>query len=367
MMNKLLCLIVSMLFLGVTSVFAGAPANYGLVWSDEFTTGPINTNDWTYDVGTGPQGDGWGNFEQEFYTNGTNFQIDSGYGKLIAKKESFSGSNYTSCRMNTKGKKAFKYGYFEAKLRAPTGNGLWTAVWTLGADADGVGWPSQGEIELYEQRTGSVKHGGTTGDNCFIQTCHYAKTYGAPWSSSLTTYNAQQTNYTECLCRTFHTYAILWDSLGYTFYFDDKKSWQSPDINQPNNFKSFHQPHFLIANIAIGGNYTLLDGGLVDNSIFPQTMAIDYIRVYQKGATQAKPGEHQSTLENFSLVNQASATLKVFSLKGELVADLTDNLRAMKGGENAVRKSMCGLGRGAYVVRCMDDNRTISQKVVITK
>jgi beta-glucanase (GH16 family) len=269
--------------------------------------------------------------------------------------------------MNTKGKREFKYGYFEVKLRAPKGNGLWTAFWTLGADADGVGWPSQGEIELYEQRTGSVKHplNGTVGDNCFIQTCHFAKTYGAPWTPDLTSYNAKQTNHTECLCNAFHTYSILWDSLGFTYYFDDKNVWQYTNINQPNNFKSFHQPHFLIANIAIGGNYTSLDGGFVDDNIFPQTMAIDYIRVYQKGViTQAKPGEHQSTLENLSLVNHASATLKVFSLKGELVADLTNNLRAMKGDGNAVQKSMCGLGRGAYVVRLIENGKTMSQKFV---
>ena len=120
--------------------------------------------------------------------------------------------------------------------------------------------------------------------------------------------------------------------------------------------------------MAVGGDYQALDGGYIDNSIFPQEMAIDYIRVYQKGIiTQVNPQEKQNTLENISLLNRSTATLKVFSLKGELVADLTDNLRAMKTSVNAVQKSLGRLSRGAYVVRCIDNDRTIAEKVVIER
>lgn len=368
-MNKVLCLVVSILFLGAAAgnIFAAAvtlpPAGYGLAWSDEFTESKVDTTVWSFDVGNGVQG--WGNSELEYYTNGANITFDSGYAKLWAKHESMGGYNYTSCRMNTKGKKEFKYGYFEVKLRTAKGNGLWNAFWTLGGNMDTIGWPSCGEIELYEQRTGSVQHGGTAGDNCFIQTCHYGTTYSNPSTPS---FNAHQTNYSSCLCNAFHTYSILWDSLGYTYYFDGNQTWTSPDINASYNFKSFHQPHFFIANMAVGGNYQAQDGGTVDNSIFPQQMAIDYIRVYQKGVvTQVNPQQKQTTLENISLVNQATATLKVFSLKGELVADLTEGLRAMKTGVNAVQKSLGRLSRGAYVVRCIDNNRTIAEKVVIER
>jgi beta-glucanase (GH16 family) len=363
MMNRLGCLIVTILFLGISSVFAAVPTGYGLVWSDEFNGTSVDTANWNFDVGNGVNG--WGNAEQEYYTNGANFTIDSGYGKLWAKRESMGAQSYTSCRMNTKGKKEFKYGYFEVKIRTAKGNGLWNAFWTLGGNIDTITWPACGEVELYEQRTGSVQHAGTAGDNCFIQTCHYGATYN---SLATAVYNAHQTNTSTCLCNAFHTYSILWDSLGITYYFDGTQVWTSPSINMSNNFKSFHQPHFLIANMAVGGNYQAMDGGIIDNGIFPQQMAIDYIRVYQKGViTQANPQEKQNKLENVTLVNQAAATLKVFSLKGELLADLTDNLRAMKTGENAVRKSMSRLARGAYVVRCTDNNITIAEKVVIER
>ena len=363
-MNRLGCLIVTILFLGISSVFAAVPTGYGLVWSDEFTESKVDTTVWSFDVGNGTNG--WGNQEMEYYTNSTNFTIDSGYGKLWAKHESMGGFNYTSCRMNTKGKKEFKYGYFEVKIRTAKGNGLWNAFWTLGGNIDTIPWPACGEVELYEQRTGAVQHGGDAGDNCFIQTCHYGATYG-PGATAM--YNAHQTNTTSCLCNAFHTYSILWDSLGITYYFDGTQTWTSPDINQSNNKGSFHQPHFFIANMAVGGNYQALDGGTVDNSIFPQQMAIDYIRVYQKGViTQAKPQEKQSSAEQIALANGSTASLKAFSLKGELVADITRDFRSSKaGGENALQASVNRLARGAYVIRCIDNSKTLFQRVVVSR
>lgn len=358
------------LFLAVFFVVVGTshsapPAGYGLVWSDEFSESAVDTTVWNFDVGNGVNG--WGNQELEYYTNGANFTIDSGYGKLWAKHESMGGLNYTSCRMNTKGKKEFKYGYFEVKLRTAKGNGLWNAFWTLGGNIDTITWPACGEVELYEQRTGAVKHGGDAGDDCFIQTCHYGASYT---QLAAAVYNSHQTNTTSCLCSAFHTYSILWDSLGITYYFDGTQTWTSPSINQSNNFKSFHQPHFFIANMAVGGNYQAQDGGTVDNSIFPQQMAIDYIRVYQKGViTSAAPASGREEPRSALIVaNPSRAKLCVYDVSGRLLADLTARVRALKAGEIATKAIGSQYFNGACIVRFDNGaNEAIVQKHVVAR
>jgi len=354
------------------SAFAGPPAGYNLAWSDEFDKTSVDTNNWIFEVGTGPQHDGWGNNELEYYTNGANFSDSGGYGCLVTKKESaLENRGYTSCRMVTRGKQSFKYGYFEVRIKAASGNGLWPAFWTLGVDVDNVGWPAQGEVELYEQRTGAFPRqlppaASSPGDNCFVQTCHYAATY-APWYAGIAVYNTNQTNYTDGLYKAFHTYAILWDSLGFTYYFDGTQTWQYTDINKTNNVKSFHQPHYFIANIAVGGAYQGQNGAPFDANIFPQTMYIDYIRVYQKGfITGANVKPNAETKMSISLVNPTSATMKIYDVNGALVADLSSKVHAMRVGANAFAGIQSNLKPGAYVAALNDNGRVQSKKLLVS-
>jgi beta-glucanase (GH16 family) len=346
------------LFLCATILRAAPPSGYGLIWSDEFDAGTTaNTSNWTFDVGPGVP-DGWGNAEAEYYTNGTNFTIENGSGVLWAKHETMGNKSYTSCRMNTKAKKAFKYGYFEARIKAARGNGLWPAFWTLGSDIDaaGVGWPSCGEVELYEQRTGPQQYSGAPGDNCFVQTCHFATTYG----STTAQYNTHQTNYTACLCTDYHLYAIEWDSTKITYFLDGNQTWQYTNINATNNKKSFHQTHFFIANIAVGGNY---QGNSIDNSIFPQKMYIDYVRVYQKGVGVR---QDKLSLADVKLTNPACSALRVYDLSGKLVADYTTAIRAKAAGANLMQGVSNRLPAGAYLVRFSDAEKVVAEKMVFT-
>jgi beta-glucanase (GH16 family) len=354
------------LFIGVlvyaAGVFAAPPTGYSLTWSDEFETGTtLNSDNWSYDVGGG----GWGNNELEYYTDGANVTIENGCANLLVKQENMGGRNYTSSRINTQGKKEFKYGYFEVRLKAPKGKGLWPAFWTLGSNIASTPWPACGELELYEQRTGDQEVSGSgasswVGNNCFIATCHFMGAGG-------TSYNSQQNNYTACLCDTFHTYALLWDSLGIQYFFDGVKFWDAPDINQSSNFEAFHQPHFFIANIAVGGNY--LNGCCtpVDNSIFPQKLSLDYIRVYQAGTSVSygiNKGMHQPL---FSLMDPSTAQLKVYNVAGNMVADFTRNVRMMKTGSNAMNALPGGFSNGIYIARLMDNGKTLSRKFVIAR
>jgi beta-glucanase (GH16 family) len=283
-MKKTSALVLLVCFILGTSLHASPPAGYGLFWSDEFDGTAIDTNTWNFDTGRGTPV-GWGNQEWEYYAqkNGT---IESGAAVLVAQKETVSGPwssgavpNYTSCRMTTKGKKSFKYGYIEVKLKAPQGDGLWPEFWTLGNSYSGglVGWPECGEMDLYNQRTGNWLTNGTVGDNFFMGTCFFKGASG-------TSYNSKGHVYTDALSHDYHLYAVLWDSTLVEYYFDDQVYWsrtQTPSINQPSNFAAFHNPHFFLMNIAIMGNYVSGATSLKD-SILPQKMYIDYVRVYQR-------------------------------------------------------------------------------------
>ncbi len=361
MLKKVLA--IGLVCISALSTMAAAPAGYNLAWSDEFDGNAVDTSNWSFETGNGVQG--WGNFEAEYYNPG-NFEVANGVGSLIAKHESMGGFSYTSCRMHTKGKREFKYGYFEAKLKTPKGNGLWPAFWTLGSDLDVSKWPSCGEIEMYEQRTGPQKYSlGSTpacaGDNCFVTTCHYSSTWGAYAPE----YHTNQTNFTACLCDTFHLYAIQWDSLKIQYFLDGTKIWEYADINKTNNFQSFHQPHFFIANIAIGGNY---QGNSIDNSIFPQKLSIDYIRVYQKGyVTQTKAKPNTEAKVSAALVNPSKATMKIYDVKGALVADLSAKVHAMRIGANAFTGLSACLKPGAYVASLTDNGNVQSKKFLVSQ
>jgi beta-glucanase (GH16 family) len=359
-MKKYLSLFAVIIGLSALSVTAAVPAGYGLAWSDEFNGTAIDTNNWGFDVGPGVP-DGWGNAEQEYYTKGSNFTIENGSGVLWAKRETMGNKNYTSCRIKTKGKKEFKYGYLEVRIKAAKGNGLWPAFWTLGSDIDVSTWPSCGELELYEQRTGTTNYSGTIGDNCFVQTCHYSSTYGAV----APVYNTHQTNFTACLCNDYHLYAILWDSLSFTYYFDGNQVWQYTNINLASNKKSFHQPHFFIANIAVGGNY---QGNNIDNSIFPQKMYIDYIRVYQKGVVTPviNGAKSRASLTFAHIADPSRARLAVFDVSGRLVADYTNRVRALKAGDAVMKAIPSGMSAGAHIISFSDGSNNASVQRLVT-
>ncbi len=366
-MRLFLKLFFVVILFSVVKIEAAPPAGYGLLWSDEFDKPTIDTAVWTFDTGVGNP-DGWGNAEAEYYTNGSNFTVENGVGVLWAKHESKGNKSYTSCRMKTKAKKEFKYGYFEAKIKTPKGRGLWPAFWTLGSDIDVATWPSCGEVELYEQRTGpqtypDAKGVQYPGDNLFVQTCHYSSVYG----QVSPVYNTNPTGYSNCLCDSFHLYAIEWDSTKITYYFDGKQSWQYTNINLASNKKSFHQPHFFIANIAVGGNY---QGNNIDNTIFPQKMSIDYVRVYQKGIiTQASPAEKKNiSFSSLVVVNPEKAQLKLFDVTGRLVGDFSNRIHLLKNGDSASKSVPNGIAPGSYILHFYDGkNVSITQKMIVSR
>ncbi len=237
-----------------------------LVWSDEFdgpTGASPNQNNWSFDIGTG--NNGWGNQELQYYTNRPeNVSLD-GQGNLVitARKESFSGRSFTSARINTKGKFQQTHGRVEARIKTPHGPGIWPAFWMLGANIDQVGWPQSGEIDIMEMRgqEPSVIHGSLHGPG-------YSG--GNPVSGSYTLLNGR-------FDTDFYLYAVEWFPDRIDFFVNEYLYHRVRKRDIPGEWV-FDQPFFVLLNIAVGGSYV---GFPNENTPFPQTMVVDYIRVYQ--------------------------------------------------------------------------------------
>lgn len=238
-----------------------------LVWSDEFNGTAGNAPDaakWAFDIGTGSNG--WGNSELQYYTNRpSNVQLD-GSGKLVitARSESYAGSGFTSARLKTKGLFAQAYGRFEARIKTPTGPGIWPAFWMLGANIDTKPWPQCGEIDIMEQRgqQPSITHGtlhgpGYSGGNSIGKA--YALTNGR-----------FDTDY--------HIYAVEWGE-DYIDFFVDNFLYQRLTPADVTGEWVYNQPFFLLLNVAVGGNFV---GFPTSGTPFPQSMYVDYVKVYKQ-------------------------------------------------------------------------------------
>ena len=229
----------------------------GLVWADEFNTnGAPDASKWGYDIGTGSNG--WGNNELQYYTNRPeNVIVKDGMLKIMAKKENYQGSTFTSARLLTKGKFDFKYGKVEVRAKVPAGVGTWPAAWMLGSNIDAVGWPECGEIDIMEHLGRDL--------NKIYGTLHYPGHSGGNANGN----TRMITNATT----EFHVYKLDWSATNISIYVDDQLVHSVPNsLSIP-----FNQNFFIITNLAIGGNF----GGAVDPALTEATLEVDYIRVYQ--------------------------------------------------------------------------------------
>lgn len=239
-----------------------------LVMQDEFNTdGAPNGTIWGYDLGTGNNltGSGWGNNELQNYTKRTeNVKVENGYLLITAQKETYNGSSYTSARLTTKGIFDQAYGRFEARIRLPYGQGMWPAFWLLGANIDEVGWPQCGEIDIMEFRgqeptkvLGTIHGPGYSGGNAI------SKSY------SLSN-NRFDTG--------FHIFGIEWGP-NYINYYVDNVLYNQITPAKVKGEWVFDHPFYIIINLAVGGDFV---GNPNSETVFPQTMLVDYVRVYQK-------------------------------------------------------------------------------------
>lgn len=234
-----------------------------LVMSDEFNVdGALDTNLWSYNIGTGSNG--WGNNELQYYTSRpSNIKVENGMLHITARNEQYMGKSYTSARILTKGKFEKKYGRIEARIKLPRGKGLWPAFWMLGANSDTVIWPQCGEIDIMEYVGSKPTE--------FFGTVHGPGYYGG--TSIGKTYTLPNSRFDT----DFHVFGIEWDENYINFYVDDKLYNQITPDNVPGEWV-FNESFYIILNVAVGGN---LPGSPNSETPFPQTMLVDYIRIYE--------------------------------------------------------------------------------------
>jgi len=234
-----------------------------LVWSDEFSyTGKPDPEKWSYDLGNGTNG--WGNNELQFYTEEEkNATVKNDMLIIEAMKE---GDRFTSARLISKGKGDWVYGRIDVRAKLPRGKGTWPAIWMLSSDWKYGGWPASGEIDIMEHvgYDPGMVHGT-------IHTEYYNHMKQTQKEGIISVPDCQDT---------FHTYSLDWAENKMDFLIDDKLFY-SIARNPKDGFKGwpFDQSFYLILNLAVGGNWGGKEG--VDESIWPQRMEVDYVRVYQ--------------------------------------------------------------------------------------
>lgn len=244
-----------------------------LVMSEEFdVNGAPNPDLWSYNIGTG--NNGWGNNEKQYYTDRPqNIIVENGNLKITARRELYLGSAFTSARILTKGKLEQKYGRIEARIKLPLGQGLWPAFWMLGSNiqtgvenpdnSSTLAWPACGEIDIMEYLGNSpTKIFGTV----------HGPGYSGGESISKNFFLSNSRFDTD-----FHVFGIEWDENKINFYVDDFLYHSVTPSDVPGDWV-FNQPFYLILNIAVGGN---LPGSPNAETPFPQSMLVDYIRIYE--------------------------------------------------------------------------------------
>ena len=250
------------------------------VWSDEFDGTSLNTKNWEPLIGDGTAYGvpGWGNNELQYYTaRSSNVNVSSGLLHIIARRENYGGKQYTSARLRTKGNFDPLYGRFEARIKVPSGQGLWPAFWMLPSGPRYGGWASSGEIDILETVNSADR---------LYQTIHFGGGYPNNVSNGTNVYRA--TTYADG----FHTYALEWepDSLrwyidGVETYYRTSLAWYS--LSAPWNQRApFDLPFHILLNLAVGGNWP---GSPNSGTPFPAELQVDWVRCYQRAMSSTTP------------------------------------------------------------------------------
>jgi beta-glucanase (GH16 family) len=235
-----------------------------LVWSDEFDKPGLPDNKkWAYDVG----GHGWGNNELQFYTEKRpeNARVEDGLLIIEARKEPWEGKDYTSARLVTRGKEEWKDGKIEVRAKLPKGRGTWPAIWTLGATQP-LRWPDDGEIDIMEHV--GFDHGKVHGS---VHTKKYNHVIGTQKTGNVMVPDCSEE---------FHVYGMEWDKDVVKISVDGKPYFEFKNEHSGYEAWPFDNKLYLLLNMAVGGNWGGAQG--VDETIWPQRMEVDYVRVWEK-------------------------------------------------------------------------------------
>jgi beta-glucanase (GH16 family) len=255
-------------------------SGYVLVWQDEFNeTGKVDSSKWSFEMGfVRNQELQWYQEENAIVNDGKlvitgkremipNPRFESGDGDW---KKSRKQAEYTASSINTRGKFDFQYGVVEVRAKIDTALGMWPAIWTLGIKN---AWPANGEIDIMEYYR--VNHVAT-----ILANAAWAQEgqYRAKWDEVKIPFSEFLKMDSDWPSK-FHTWRMEWTEQTIKLYLDSNllNEIDLAETINPDGFNPFHQPHYLLLNLAIGGN-----GGDPSGSIFPSKFLVDYVRVYHK-------------------------------------------------------------------------------------
>lgn len=247
------------------------PPGWSLVWADEFDGTEVDESKWEFQLGDGcPDLCQWGNAELQFYTE-ENSVVSDGTLKITARQNIVDGdTTYTSSRLRTLGKGDWTYGRFEVRAKLPLGQGMWPAIWLLFSEDTYGGWAASGEIDIMEavgnkpdEIFGTIHYGGAFPQNVFKgqELKLAAGTFGDDYFVFTTEWEEGEIRW--------YVNNILYQTL-------TSEDWFTTGSDNP--AAPFDHPFHMILNVAVGGN---LPGSPDATTQFPQTMEVDYVRVYE--------------------------------------------------------------------------------------
>lgn len=265
-MNRITQLFI-LLVSGFLFVSAGMQAQpcMELIWSDEFDGPALDTTRWSYDIGNGcPDLCGWGNNEQQYYTDAPeNIKVENGLLVITGREDNMGGEDYSSAKIKSQWKGDFRYGRFEARMKFPTTQGVWPAFWMLPTESIYGIWPRSGEMDIVEMI--GKKPGQAVG------TVHT----GMPYAYNSGYYDLSPG---QIFADNFHVFAMEWEPDSITWFVDGIQYHQlTPSDIGP--WAPFQEDFYLILNLALGGNWP---GNVDATTVLPQTLEVDYVRVYNR-------------------------------------------------------------------------------------
>ncbi len=270
------------------AVDAPMPAHLQTVlWSDEFNGSRLDASKWQYD--TSRNKEGWYNKELQYYAANRLENLRVGGGVLtielrkdpneIRKFPDWGKQKYSSAKIVTQGKAAFKYGFFEARAKLPCTRGSWPAFWMMPIGDEP--WPQGGEIDILEHIGAQP---GVVHANLHTGKYNHTKQNGRGAQKPLPT-----------SCSDFHRYQLSWTEDEILIGVDDR-AYMRVRNSEPGDRGAwpFDKPFYLILNLAMGGDWAGSKG--IDDASLPQKFEVDYVRVWEMppvvdGSVPAPAGE----------------------------------------------------------------------------
>lgn len=264
------------------------PEGWSLVWSDEFEGSELDTTKWNYQLGNGcPDLCGWGNGEFQSYER-ENLSVADGVLTITARQNIADGdTSYTSARVRTLGKGDWTYGRFEVRAKLPTGQGIWPAIWLLFSEDTYGGWAASGEIDIMEaigsepgEVFGTLHYGGVAPDNEFSSEAFQLSfdTFDQDYYVFALEWERVERP-SESGGEPVEGVDIRWYVNNVLYRVQTEDEWYTTGSDDPS--APFDHPFHMILNVAVGGN---LPGAPDVSTSFPQTMKVDYVRVYERTA-----------------------------------------------------------------------------------